>query len=35
MNATSKTQYEADESFFATLDATTKSIHLTGNLQVT
>ena len=35
MNAlTSKTQYEADE-LFATLDATTKSIHLTGNLQVT
>lgn len=34
MNAlTSKTQYEADE-LFATLDATTKSIHLTGNLQV-
>jgi len=31
---TSKTQYEADE-LFATLDATTKSIHLTGNLQVT
>ena len=35
MNAlTSKTQYEADE-LFATLDATTKSIHLTGNIQVT
>ena len=35
MNAlTSKTQYEADE-LFATLEATTKSIHLTGNLQVT
>ena len=35
MNAlTSKTQYEADE-LFATLDATTKSIHLTSNLQVT
>ena len=35
MNAlTSKTQYEADE-LFATLDATTKSIHLTGNLEVT
>lgn len=35
MNAlTSKAQYEADE-LFATLDATTKSIHLTGNLQVT
>lgn len=35
MNAlTSKTQYEADE-LFATLDATTKSIHLTGDLQVT
>ena len=35
MNAlTSKTQYEADE-LFATLDATTKSIHLTGNPQVT
>ena len=35
MNAlASKTQYEADE-LFATLDATTKSIHLTGNLQVT
>ena len=35
MNAlTSKTQYEADE-LFAALDATTKSIHLTGNLQVT
>ena len=35
MNAlTNKTQYEADE-LFATLDATTKSIHLTGNLQVT
>ena len=35
MNAlTSKTQYEADE-LFATLDATSKSIHLTGNLQVT
>ena len=35
MNAlTSKSQYEADE-LFATLDATTKSIHLTGNLQVT
>ena len=35
MNAlTSKTQYEANE-LFATLDATTKSIHLTGNLQVT
>ncbi len=35
MNAlTSKIQYEADE-LFATLDATTKSIHLTGNLQVT
>ena len=35
MNAlTSKTQYEADE-LFATLDATTKSIHLTGNLQLT
>ena len=35
MNAlTSKTQYEADE-LFATLDATTKSIHLTGNFQVT
>ena len=35
MNAlTSKTQYEADE-LFATLDATTKSIHLTGTLQVT
>ena len=35
MNAlTIKTQYEADE-LFATLDATTKSIHLTGNLQVT
>lgn len=35
MNAlTSKPQYEADE-LFATLDATTKSIHLTGNLQVT
>ena len=35
MNAlTSKTQYETDE-LFATLDATTKSIHLTGNLQVT
>lgn len=35
MNAlTSKTQYEADE-LFATLDSTTKSIHLTGNLQVT
>ena len=35
MNAlTSKTQYEADE-LFATLDATTKSSHLTGNLQVT
>lgn len=35
MNAlTSKTQYEADE-LFATLDATTKNIHLTGNLQVT
>ena len=35
MNAlTSKTQYEADE-LFATLDATTKSIHLTGNLQAT
>lgn len=35
MNAlTSKTQYEADE-LFATLDATTKSIHLAGNLQVT
>ena len=35
MNAlTSNTQYEADE-LFATLDATTKSIHLTGNLQVT
>ena len=35
MNAlTSKTQYEADE-LFATLDATTESIHLTGNLQVT
>lgn len=35
MNAlTSKTQYEADE-LFATLDATTKSIHLTGSLQVT
>ena len=35
MNAlTSKTQYEADE-LFATLDATIKSIHLTGNLQVT
>lgn len=35
MNAlTSKTQYEADE-LFATLDATTKSIHLTGNLLVT
>lgn len=31
---TSKTQYEADE-LFATLDATTKSIHLGGNLQVT
>lgn len=31
---TSKSQYEADE-LFATLDATTKSIHLTGNLQVT
>ena len=31
---TSKTQYEADE-LFATLDATTKSIHLVGNLQVT
>jgi len=30
----SKTQYEADE-LFATLDATTKSIHLGGNLQVT
>lgn len=30
----SKSQYEADE-LFATLDATTKSIHLTGNLQVT
>ena len=35
MNAlTSKAQYEADE-LFATLDATTKSIHLTGNLQLT
>ena len=35
MNAlTSKAQYEADE-LFATLDATTKSIHLTGNLPVT
>ena len=35
MNAlTSKTQYEANE-LFATLDATTKNIHLTGNLQVT
>jgi len=35
MNAlTSKSLYEADE-LFATLDATTKSIHLTGNLQVT
>ena len=35
MNAlTSKAQYEADE-LFATLDATTKSIRLTGNLQVT
>ena len=35
MNAlTSKTQYEADE-LFATLAATTKSIHLTGNLKVT
>ena len=35
MNALiSKAQYEADE-LFATLDATTKSIHLTGNLQVT
>ena len=35
MNAlTSRAQYEADE-LFATLDATTKSIHLTGNLQVT
>lgn len=35
MNAlTSKTQYEADE-LFATLDATTKSIHLNGNLKVT
>jgi len=31
---TSKIQYEADE-LFATLDATTKSIHLGGNLQVT
>lgn len=31
---TSKSQYEADE-LFATLDATTKSIHLAGNLQVT
>lgn len=31
---TSKSQYEADE-LFATLDATTKSIHLTGQLQVT
>ena len=35
MNAlTSKSLYEADE-LFATLDATTKNIHLTGNLQVT
>ena len=35
MNAlTNKTQYEADE-LFATLDATTKSIHLTGKLQLT
>lgn len=35
MNAlTSKSQYEADE-LFATLDATTKNIHLAGNLQVT
>ena len=31
---TSKSQYEADE-LFATLDATTKSIHLGGRLQVT
>lgn len=35
MNAlTSKSQYEADE-LFATLDATTKSIHLGNHLQVT
>ncbi|MEW4354031.1 GTPase HflX [Streptococcus pneumoniae] len=35
MNAlTSKSQYEADE-LFATLDATTKMIHLTGRMEVT